>query len=184
LTDDFLFATTDVAIWSTVEPALGIIACGAICLRPLFKTFYALSTRNKSSAHNLTASHKNSKHSRLRNSHMGPVFRPGGAQELKAMGAKGYRSSSEGDEEIGLRTDIASAGRQAPGKGGATVTSSPFSDENEVARGKGHKTDGSAWEIQVHRTLEITRDELESLGSAGSEPNTPWPARRLDKGTV
>lgn len=35
----------DVAIWSTVEPALGIVAAAACVLRPLFKKFYDLSTR-------------------------------------------------------------------------------------------------------------------------------------------
>ncbi|KUJ22539.1 uncharacterized protein LY89DRAFT_302918 [Mollisia scopiformis] len=45
LTDDFLFATTDVAIWSTVEPGLGLMAVGGATLRPLFRSFYNLSTR-------------------------------------------------------------------------------------------------------------------------------------------
>ncbi|PVH88485.1 hypothetical protein DL98DRAFT_362526, partial [Cadophora sp. DSE1049] len=40
LTDDFLFATTDVAIWSTVEPGLGLCAAGGATLRPLFRKFY------------------------------------------------------------------------------------------------------------------------------------------------
>jgi hypothetical protein len=34
---DFLYATTDVAIWSTVEPGIGITAGSAACLRPLFR---------------------------------------------------------------------------------------------------------------------------------------------------
>jgi len=45
LTDDFLFATTDVAIWSTVEAGLGLVAGGTATLRPLFRSFYALSSR-------------------------------------------------------------------------------------------------------------------------------------------
>ncbi|KAK0118900.1 hypothetical protein ONS96_011977 [Cadophora gregata f. sp. sojae] len=44
LTEDFLFATTDVAIWSTVEPGLGLCAAGGATLRPLFRKFYNLST--------------------------------------------------------------------------------------------------------------------------------------------
>ena len=39
LTDDFLYANTDVAIWSTVEPGLGITAGAMACLRPLFQKF-------------------------------------------------------------------------------------------------------------------------------------------------
>jgi hypothetical protein len=34
---DFLYATTDVAIWSTVEPGIGITAGSVACLRPLFR---------------------------------------------------------------------------------------------------------------------------------------------------
>ena len=36
---DFLYATTDVAIWSTVEPGIGITAGSIACLRPLFRTW-------------------------------------------------------------------------------------------------------------------------------------------------
>ena len=34
---DFLWATTDVALWSTVEPGIGITAGSMACLRPLFR---------------------------------------------------------------------------------------------------------------------------------------------------
>jgi hypothetical protein len=34
---NFLYATTDVAIWSTVEPGIGITAGSIACLRPLFR---------------------------------------------------------------------------------------------------------------------------------------------------
>jgi hypothetical protein len=36
---DFLYATTDVAIWSTVEPGIGIVAASIACLRPLFRVW-------------------------------------------------------------------------------------------------------------------------------------------------
>jgi len=36
---DFLYATTDVAIWSTVEPGIGIAAGSIACLRPLFRVW-------------------------------------------------------------------------------------------------------------------------------------------------
>ncbi|PSR79065.1 hypothetical protein BD289DRAFT_375944 [Coniella lustricola] len=38
--DDFLFATTDVAIWSTVETGIGITAAAVATLRPLLRTFF------------------------------------------------------------------------------------------------------------------------------------------------
>lgn len=42
LTDisDFLYSTSDVAIWSTIETGLGITAAGVATLRPLLKTFF------------------------------------------------------------------------------------------------------------------------------------------------
>ncbi|KAI1336575.1 hypothetical protein F5Y15DRAFT_203546 [Xylariaceae sp. FL0016] len=38
--DDFLYSTSDVAIWSTVETGLGITAAGVATLRPLLKTWF------------------------------------------------------------------------------------------------------------------------------------------------
>jgi len=178
LTDDFLFATTDVAIWSTVEPGLGIVAASAASLRPLFRTFYSLSTRNKSS-NPFTAS--KSKHSKLRNSHMpADVYSGGGGQELGSVGrGHVYKSSvgSSGDSEIQLRTDVGAtgSGMGGMGKGGVVVSGSPFADENEVqVKGSGGRE--SRWGgIQVHRTVEVSRADGESVSSLGSEPNTPWP---------
>lgn len=37
--DDFLYATVDIAIWSTVEPGVGIAAACAATFRPLLQTF-------------------------------------------------------------------------------------------------------------------------------------------------
>ncbi|KAI0480048.1 hypothetical protein GGR56DRAFT_686974 [Xylariaceae sp. FL0804] len=49
--DDFLYSTTDVAIWSTVETGLGITAAGVATLRPLLKAWF----RGGSSAGNNTS---------------------------------------------------------------------------------------------------------------------------------
>ncbi|KAF7558008.1 hypothetical protein G7Z17_g330 [Cylindrodendrum hubeiense] len=38
--DDFLYSTSDVAIWSTVETGIGISASGFATLRPLLRTFF------------------------------------------------------------------------------------------------------------------------------------------------
>jgi hypothetical protein len=184
LTDDFLFATTDVAIWSTVEPGLGIVAAGAATLRPLFRTFYALSTRNKSSNH-LTAS----KRSKLRNSHMLP--HPQSKNSRIEMGRTGhsYKSSlglPADSEEIQLRTDIGTPGTgMGSEKGGVVVSSNPFKDENEVdgqRAGNGSVRETRWGGIQVQRTVEVSRAErdrdrdVESISSVetGSLPNTPW----------
>lgn len=42
--EDFLYSTSDVAIWSTVETGLGITASGVATLRPLLRTFFGGST--------------------------------------------------------------------------------------------------------------------------------------------
>ncbi|TVY29039.1 hypothetical protein LHYA1_G002267 [Lachnellula hyalina] len=41
--DDFLYSTTDLSIWSTVEPGIGITASAMATLRPLFQSFLARS---------------------------------------------------------------------------------------------------------------------------------------------
>jgi hypothetical protein len=38
LTDDFLYATSNVSIWSMIEPAIGICCMAASTYRPLFKS--------------------------------------------------------------------------------------------------------------------------------------------------
>jgi hypothetical protein len=42
-TEDFLWANTDVSIWSTVEPGIGIIASSMATMRPLFIAFFSRS---------------------------------------------------------------------------------------------------------------------------------------------
>lgn len=42
-TKDFLYDNTDVSIWSTVEPGMGITASSMACLRPLFQAFLSRS---------------------------------------------------------------------------------------------------------------------------------------------
>jgi hypothetical protein len=42
-THDFLWANTDVSIWSTVEPGMGITAASMATMRPLFMAFFSRS---------------------------------------------------------------------------------------------------------------------------------------------
>lgn len=85
---DFLYATTDVAIWSTSETGIGIVASSLATLRPLFRTFL----RNKLSA------------GRSAN-----VTGPWG--QSNAPPRQGYvRSGSNGKiEEFALRNDLGEA---------------------------------------------------------------------------
>ncbi|PMD23437.1 hypothetical protein NA56DRAFT_701730 [Hyaloscypha hepaticicola] len=78
---DFLYATTDVAIWSTCETGIGIVASSIATLRPLFRTFFS--------------------RSRL----LGGSTSQGGTNPWPASG-NGYIRSRNGAEEFGLRSDI------------------------------------------------------------------------------
>jgi hypothetical protein len=42
-TEDFLWSNTDVSIWSTVEPGIGITASSMATMRPLFVAFFSRS---------------------------------------------------------------------------------------------------------------------------------------------
>jgi hypothetical protein len=50
-TNDFLWDNTDVSIWSTIEPGMGITASSMACLRPLFQAFLSRSRLLGSSTH-------------------------------------------------------------------------------------------------------------------------------------
>lgn len=54
--NDFLYSTMDVAIWSTVEVSIGIVASAAATLRPLFRVFFSgsMGTGGASSAKELS----------------------------------------------------------------------------------------------------------------------------------
>lgn len=54
--NDFLYSTMDVAIWSTVEVGIGIVASAAATLRPLFRVFFggSMGTGGGSSAPELS----------------------------------------------------------------------------------------------------------------------------------
>lgn len=82
---DFLYATTDVAIWSITETGLGITASAAATLRPLFRTFLSRSRLMGGSTKEET----------------GPW--PSRAGYLRSGGMPSGRPK---DEEIGLRSDV------------------------------------------------------------------------------
>jgi hypothetical protein len=93
LTDsaDFLWATTDVAIWSLVESGLGITAACAATLRPLFRTFLAGSRSFGSYGKNT-----------------GRAYSTNGWRSSNNPG-RGYhrKASRDTHEELELRNDVA-----------------------------------------------------------------------------
>ena len=94
----------DVAIWSTVEPGLGLVAAGGATLRPLFRSFYNLSSNRRSMTHPYLPSHPRS----------------------KSRSHKSSPSSSNGNQSIMLRNDIVDP------RGTVTSVRSPFGDSFEV----------------------------------------------------
>lgn len=89
---DFLYATTDVAIWSCVETGLGIAAACCATLRPLFRSFLA-HTQFFSEARRQTGA--------LSASHYPGIV--GGNHGKEGHGGYIRSSSKAGTEELGLR---------------------------------------------------------------------------------
>ncbi|TVY83984.1 hypothetical protein LSUE1_G001347 [Lachnellula suecica] len=155
LTDDFLFATTDVAIWSTIEPGLGIVAASGATLRPLFRSFYSLTSRGtqNKSAHGSRAGYLQQP---------SQVDAPRRHRSVK-LAHYSNKSTSELSDDIELN-----------GKS-HTVTTSVGS---QGAYRESREDLGSKGGIKVDRTVEITSIENEDGVSTLSEegvPVTPWP---------
>jgi len=136
ITDDFLYATTDVAIWSTVEAGLGVVAASAYTLRPLFRSLLAVTSRVH---HGSYATAKGANGGTYRNN---PTSHPSRAGNSSASHAQDQPSHLD----IPLRQDPSSHG--------------PFGDSNEDVRGgegasRGSESDGG---IQVCRTFELAEE--------------------------
>lgn len=142
--DDFLYATTDIAIWSCSETGLSITAACCAVLRPLFRE--VLSSSRFLSSGNL--------------SRMGPTFPSQNGTESKAS-RRGYkRSSSNGyqeDEEMTLQ-NLSTHG-QKPGKDGkgfGTVASVWHADESDSDKNAQTGSSPLGSEIMVTRTRNVT----------------------------
>jgi len=145
ITDDFLYATTNVAICSTVEASLGIVAASAYTLRPLFRSFYSDSSRGH----------------------------PGSSNSKGAYMKKQSSRRSQTGEPARSNQDIPLFGIDSAPAGKLTVatTRSPFGDSNEDL-GHNHDALGTLEDehgrgIQVRRTFEISR-------AAEDGPLVPW----------
>lgn len=152
---DFLYSTTDVAIWSTVEPGIGITAAAMATLRPLFRTFLSRSKLFGSST-NPSGSH-----------HAWPSSRK--------PGRSGYfRSGSglkHGAEELGLRGDI------AKGVGVTTViegTNSPDNGDEEMGRSGKIKRSGSKNVLRKNLSETHLRDDSSEEFLPVQKPDAGW----------
>jgi hypothetical protein len=132
----------DVAILSTVEAGLGIIAASAVTLRPLFRSLYNASTRATPDAGK------------------SPTWRHGYVQRIgisKPSTPYTVPTTPDPENSIPLHTD--------PRSGKLVISNirSPFEDANGDV---GHDKRGG---IRVQRTVEVSRADNESIRS---EPHT------------
>lgn len=140
---DFLYATTDVAIWSTAETGIGITAACIATLRPLLRTFF---------------SHKN-----LLSSTRGET----GGWTNDGRSRAGYMRSKDpsgGGEELGLRSDIGKC---------AGVTTIIESQRDETERsGRGGKNSESQLQTPGRWDSEskLTDRSSEEYNTASPDP--------------
>ena len=142
---DFLYATTDVAIWSCVETGIGIAACSLATLRPLFRAFLS-----RSRLLGGTGSHTTS-------SQWPRAARPSGGY-IQSRCQAGTR------DEFGLRNGVGK-------NGGGTTTIECAGDEddseNRNAKNKSsprHLRNGSGWDAsdtQLTGVQSSREDDLE-----------------------
>jgi hypothetical protein len=166
-TGDFLYATTDVAIWSTAETGMGLAASSFATLRPLFRNFLSR-TRLWGGTSSQTRS--------------SPWP---GASAMNGT-ANGYiRSRSKGGiEEFGLRSDI--------GKGNGTTTviesdvdgmavdmergerggRGPTLDINVKRKASGGKMGRAGWNNSVSKLTDVSSDDGEPNWASGIRKTT------------
>jgi hypothetical protein len=151
---DFLYATTDVAIWSLAETGIGITACCAATLRPLFRTFlsrsriFGKSTNSKEASTGWRYSSNPSRGGYLR------------------------RTGRDTEEEIDLRDDVSKNGIVT------TVVGGRGSHEHDVEMGVHH--DGKiavSKDVQIKessREWDGSQTNLNDASSVGSEEVASW----------
>lgn len=141
--DDFLYATTDIAIWSCSETGLGITAACCAVLRPLFrKTLVATGFLSSGPMSRMDT----------------PTFASQGNAKNTRRGYKRSSSSEWPEEEVTLQS--LKAHGQKPGKDGkgfGTMASVWHPDDDEAGRDAQAGTSPLGAEIMVTRTRDVTR---------------------------
>ncbi|KAF2141892.1 uncharacterized protein K452DRAFT_326918 [Aplosporella prunicola CBS 121167] len=133
--DDFLWTSTDIAIWSTIEPGIGITAACIATLRPLLQMFLH---RTGLSTH----SHTNT-----------TPFTPnwGSGNHLATKGRAGYiRSGSFAHGMETLRPDYSGTTTTVTGRGDKSWRCD--SDDNSLEENVATSCNG----VQINKTVQIT----------------------------
>jgi hypothetical protein len=155
--NDFLYSTTDVAIWSTVEPGIGITAAAMATLRPLFRNFLSRSKLFGSSSRSRGGSN---------------------AWPASKGGNRGGYVRSEGlrkDMELGLRSDLAKGA-------GITTTiksaSNPDYGENGIVQAKKLNRSGSGRALRWNDSERDLKDDSSEEFLPVQRPNVDWGVRK------
>lgn len=132
--EDFLWATTDVAIWSTVEIGIGISASAAATLRPLFRIILGNSTNASGKTSNLWGT---------------PADRPSGFQR-----SRGIVLRSDIGNKGGTTTTIRGAGASDDDESLARPGNSRGHDSIDKLRGD---SDSDEWSAGIMKTTKMTQ---------------------------
>ncbi|KAH7018203.1 uncharacterized protein B0I36DRAFT_276695 [Microdochium trichocladiopsis] len=148
--EDFLYSTSDVAIWSTVETGLAITAAGVATLRPLLRTFFG----GGSSAPDYGNSAR--KWHRTGSAHQNEPGFDLQHRSQKGLGVTTVIDHSRIPNEVDLEGNKNDA---------RSVASDPFqqeedwnsSDSNLATRGKAPEHSDTPWNIHVKKSIVQTR---------------------------
>jgi hypothetical protein len=142
---DFLYATTDVALWSTAETGIGITASACATLRPLFRNFFSRSHLMGDTTSNPTSgtpwpksSGPSNGYIRQKNSH------------------HSVKNSNVTAEEFGLRSDI--------GKNRGVTTVIGSANDMDLERDGGIAKGG--WNNSESKLTELSSDEEDTRQQA------------------
>ncbi|KAH8736571.1 hypothetical protein BGZ61DRAFT_341393 [Ilyonectria robusta] len=160
--DDFLYSTSDVAIWSTVETGLGITASGLATLRPLLRTFFGGSSArgNSTSAgpwHRTGSDHPKSGYIRSRGE-TGTAFelQENGGKKIGVTTVINYGKGEESDiEGQKYKPDSRSVGSDSiEGASEWNGSQANLSERPEGIRKAGQ----GAWNITVKKSIVQTTE--------------------------
>ncbi|KAK8100499.1 hypothetical protein PG999_010873 [Apiospora kogelbergensis] len=174
--DDFLYSTSDVAIWSTVETGIAITTAGFATLRPLFRTVFGLgssapgagtSARQQGYLKTNSRSRMTNKGSRNMGTRSGNGDDETGAFDLYERPAP----SRAGGAALGVTT-VVNYGKEDAEKGIFDKKSTASSSIHErddwsgssqadlgVNRHQRHQPERSAWNITVKKSIVQTRND-------------------------
>ncbi|KAK8065487.1 hypothetical protein PG997_012234 [Apiospora hydei] len=181
LTDvgDFLYSTSDVAIWSTVETGIAITTAGFATLRPLFRTVFGLgssapgagtSARQqgylKTNSQSRMTAHGT--HTKKGSRSAGGLGTRNGGEDADAGAFDLYERPAQ-SSKLGVTT-VVNYGKEDPEKGlfdKKSVASSSIherddwegSSQADLARQRLQQPERSAWNITVKKSIVQTRNE-------------------------